>query len=137
MKRKFDGETTSKGNEGTPGGTGGQDRMRIQEQIDREVEKTLRCLDGTVPPRPRPDFYARLQARIRVAEHPERPTAAFLFLRRVLIPAGLLVMLGFNILTAVLVMRQPDSDAASRQKAMAAFAEEYGLESSAVSSYWK
>ena len=137
MKRKFDGEATSKDNEGTTGGTGGPDRMRIQEQIDREVQKTLLCLDRMAPPRPRPDFYARVQARIRVAEHPGRPTAALLFLRRVLVPAGLTVMLGLNILTAVLVMRQPDSDAAGRQKAMAALAEEVGLESSAVSSYWK
>jgi hypothetical protein len=137
MNRKSGEETTSKSNERITGGTGGQNRMSIQERTEREVEQTLLGFDRTAPPKPHPDFYARVQARIRNAEVPARPSLAVLIRRPLLVPVALTVMISLNIVAAGLVIRRPDPAAAGRQKEMAVLAEEYGLEPGPMSSYWK
>ncbi len=137
MKRKPEDKTASKDNEGAPDAAGGPKLMSSRERIEREVEATLRSLDTISPPRHRPDFYAEVAARIREADAPGRTAGASLLRPRVLIPAALAFLIIVNIVTAVVLYRRSDADAAGRRQSMAALAEEYGLGSNAISSYWK
>ncbi len=137
MRRKSEDKTASKDDEGAPDAAGGPNPMSSRERIGREVEATLRSLDTISPPRHRPDFYAGIAARIHEADAPRRPAFASLLRPRVLIPAAFTLLIIVNIVTAVVLYRRSDADAAGRRQSMAALAEEYGLGSNAISSYWK
>jgi hypothetical protein len=136
MNRKFELETASKSIDKAPDGAGGSTLMMTKDRIEREVESTLSCLEDKALLHGRPDFHARLLARIRDEKSGPRPGFASLFRLRVLVPAALAVMLAFNIVTAVLVLGKLDQSASVRQKAMAALAEEYDMNTSSTSSGW-
>jgi hypothetical protein len=137
MKRKFDRQTASKSGERASGGTGGSNPMSRNDRIEREVEETLRSYGPREILSARPDFYARLQARIRKERGGRRPIPTQSSRLGVLIPAALLILIVLNIVVAVSILRRSETGGTGRQTEMTAFAEEYGLKTSPISPYWK
>jgi hypothetical protein len=140
MSRKSDIETSSKALKGIPAGDGGAQTMDRKSRIEYEVDETLRAFECDAAPLPRPDFFARVQARIRNADPAPRTDFALSFRRRILLPVALGLMIALNIFTARSLVRRPASRAAiaaSRQQAVLALAEEYDLKPGGEPGYWK
>jgi hypothetical protein len=137
MKRKIDRPPTSKASTGVLRRDEGTKPMSRRNRIESEVEKTLAVGDRQEPFAARPDFQARLQARIRNGKGGRRPGLAVLFRRSVFVPAALALLLALNILTAVLILGKPATDSAGRGQSLAVLAEEYDLKPTVVSAYWK
>lgn len=133
MMRKFIGTTASKQSKETRGTRA----MNRPERIEREVEKTLGLSVRPTPFTVRPDFQARLQARLREDRAARRPFWAFLARPRLLVPAALALLLTVNVITAVFVFRRSAPGTDTRSRGLAVLAEEYNLKTTAVSSYWK
>jgi hypothetical protein len=137
MKRKIDRPPASKPSTGILRRAEGSKPMSRRNRIECEVEKTLAVGDRQEPFAARPDFHARLQARIRNRQGVGRPGLAALFRRSVLVPAALALLLALNIATAVFLLGRPAADSAGRRKSLAVLAEEYDLKPTVVSAYWK
>jgi len=137
MKRKIDRPPASKSSTGVLQRAEGTKPMSRKNRIESEVEKTLAVGDRQEPFSARPDFHARLQARIRNGQGGGRPGLAAFFRRSVLVPAALAFLLALNIATAVFILGKPAAGSAGRRKSLTVLAEEYDLMPTTVSTYWK
>ena len=140
MSRKSDARTASKALKGVPAGDGGTLPMDRKRRIENEVDATLRSFEHDAAALPRPDFFARVQSRVRNAGPSPRVEIVLPFRRRILLPAALGLMIALNVITALTLARKPTSVAslsAGRQQAMLALAEEYDLKPGTESGYWK
>lgn len=104
---------------------------RRDEQIEQEVSRTLRSLDGLEPIRCRPDFSMRLQARIR-REETDRVATAW---RRYLLPVMLALLVILNGVTTLTALRSRSRQDPGRQRAISAFAAEYALSQPRIDSW--
>ena len=124
MNRQNFAETTSnpmKGLEDRP--PGGAD-MNNRNWIDREVEETLGLLDRQASMEESPGFLAGVRRRIRTGE-PARRTPALFFIRRVVVPALLALLVVLNIFAAVSVLRLRRSDSEAKLQGFTALAKDY------------
>jgi hypothetical protein len=137
MMRKNERPTASKYAEEASGPARGPRTMNRQEQIAREVERTLDLSLRPTPFATRSDFQARLQARIREGRTARRPFLALFLQPRLLVPAALALLLTINVITAFFVLRKSATGTDTRSRGLAVLAEEYDLKATAVSSYWK
>ncbi len=102
--------------------------MERKEHIEQEVEKTLRCFETIENIESDPFFYTRLQAKIRDLEEKKKPARHPGFsIGYYLRPALLVLLVVFNILSAVLVFRGSDTQSDVRQYYLTTFADEYAL----------
>ena len=108
--------------------------MKKKARIEEEVEKTLQCFETTEKVEPNPFFYTRLQAKIRSIEE-KKESSKKSGLSLALRPALLLCLVVINLLSAVLVFRESDSQADIREYYLTTFAEEYALKQDEQNEY--
>jgi hypothetical protein len=139
MSRKSGAGMSSKTLKKVPARDGGPQIMNRNRRIEHEVEETLRGFETDEAPRPRPEFAARVQARIRNESAAPRTAGARPFGQRVLLHASLALLIALNVITAVSLLHKSSSSAAGKQRILAvnALAEEYDLKPGAESGYWK
>jgi hypothetical protein len=124
MNRQNSAKTTSnsmKGLENRP--PGGVD-MDNNNSIEREIEETLGLLDRQASMAASPDFLIGVRRRIRAAE-PARRSPALFFVRRVVVPALLALLVVLNVVAAVSVQRLRRSDSEARRQGYTALAKDY------------
>lgn len=93
--------------------------MKNENDIHREVEKTMHSLDGLEPAATDDSFYSRLQARMESREEPEYSLAWG-------IAAGLIILL-MNVLSVLYFVDSSSSADTISQEELTAFAETYAL----------
>jgi hypothetical protein len=108
-----------------------------RDDIEREVEETILRLGKAGTISARPDFQARLGARLSEVQRSRRLFPSPLFRRPVLVPALLGLLIALNILSGAIILRKQNGPAAARRSALTVLAAEFDLGADAVSSYWK
>lgn len=107
-----------------------------QESTEREVERTLACLEDIETIGPSPYFYTRLAARL---EEPIPAGESFLirlFQRPAFKPALVAALILINVTSALILFRGEVPEQQTREENLAAVAQLYGLvETNAVSGH--
>jgi hypothetical protein len=111
--------------------------MPAQQDIEREVEATLRSFETEPRLADDPGFYAALRRRIRAEEAAVRPAFGASFRRRVLVPALLALMVALNIVTALAVEKARRTGTADRESGLTALVQTYAAEQAEFASYLK
>jgi hypothetical protein len=124
MNRQNSAETTSKSMKGLENRPPGGEAMNNKNPIEREVEETLGLLNRQASMAASPGFLAGVRRRIRAAE-PARRSPALFFVRRVVVPALLILLVVLNIVAAVSVQSLRRSDSEARQRGYTALAKDY------------
>ncbi len=127
IKRKVHSKLSSKKRE----------KMGKKEQIENEVQKTLQSFDQKETIECSPFFYTRLQDKIRRLEEKKRFSARQIFSRRVLLPAFVVFIVLFNILSLALVSRKSASQSDIRKEYISELAEEYAMSLSEYNLYFR
>jgi len=127
IKRKFHWKLSSKKRE----------KMEKKEQIENEVQKTLQSFDKKETIESSPFFYTRLQDKIRGLEEKKRFSTMQIFNRRVLLPAFVVVIVLFNILSLALVSRKSAYQSDIRKEYISELAEEYAMSLSEYYLYFR
>lgn len=111
--------------------------MEKKEQIENEVQKTLQSFDQKETIECSPFFYTRLQEKIRGLEEKKRFSAKQVFGMKVLLPAFVLLIVLFNILSLALVSRKSAYQSDIRKEYISELADEYAMSPSEYYLYFR
>ncbi len=101
--------------------------MRNRGMIKREVEETLRCLDGIETIEADPLFYTRLMAKIESCAGRKDPAKIGVFALRPLRPVFLALLVALNVFSATWFFGASDYQPEIREDSIEAFARAYSL----------
>jgi hypothetical protein len=99
--------------------------MKNQEEINEEVEKTLRVLEGIEVASPKPFFYTRLKARME-SQQQYIPQQVRWVLKPTFVFGTLAIVLLLNVVSAVNYSKKT-TQVSSNSQTLEGFAKEYGL----------
>lgn len=104
--------------------------MNRDKKIKREVDRTMRSLDGIGRAETDPFFYARLEERLRDREEPPEsaPILGMVTLRTAAAAAAVILLVVINVFTVLEYEKSYEDTEASREENLEAFVEEYELQ---------
>ena len=100
--------------------------IKRKQKIEQEIEKTLEQFERAERLPSNPYFYTRVQARLNKRAEKQR----WAVVPGLLKPVFLVLLLSFNIATAMYFFRGESTQSAARSDLLSEFAQEYGLEES-------
>ena len=103
--------------------------MTKKEKIEQEVQKTMDSFDKAERLKSDPFFYTRLKAQIDDLNAEKSKVEGWKFAWAILKPALLFFIIGLNIVTAMLFLKNRNASYSSREQLLNAFAQELTLDS--------
>jgi len=97
------------------------------QSIEREVERTLACLEDIETIEPSPYFYTRLAARLEESLPAGEPFPIRLFRRPAFKPALVAALILINVGSALILFRGEAPEEQTRAESLASVARLYGL----------
>jgi len=98
-----------------------------REQIEREVSKTLQCLDNMETIETSPDFFSRLQDKIERLDSRRVHWFEAVFSKAGLRPAFLILMIVLNAYSAAMILQNGSHEIVDRQTNLETIAAEYNM----------